>query len=117
MQLVFLATAVDPNRNKCSYLGCEQYGEIYVTPLEHLKAAVDLAGGIPDLAKAATASGAKKVERAHVWNWLHREGRVPGDYVLQVSKAVGFKVSPHDMRPDLYPNASDGLPLTDSDAA
>ncbi|WP_024556621.1 transcriptional regulator [Franconibacter pulveris 1160] len=36
--------------------------------------------------------------------------KVPGELVLKVSKAIGFKVTPHELRPDLYPNPTDGLP-------
>lgn len=42
-------------------------------------------------------------------NWLQR-GRVPSERVLDVARAVGFGVTPHELRPDLYPNADDGLP-------
>ena len=30
--------------------------------------------------------------------------------VLKVSEVVDFKVTPHELRPDLYPNPTDGLP-------
>jgi DNA-binding transcriptional regulator YdaS (Cro superfamily) len=36
--------------------------------------------------------------------------KVPGELVLKVSKALEWKVTPHELRPDLYPNPTDGLP-------
>jgi Uncharacterized protein conserved in bacteria, prophage-related len=34
---------------------------------------------------------------------------------LKWSAATGFQVTPHDLRPDIYPNPTDGIP--DRDAA
>lgn len=42
--------------------------------------------------------------------WL-ASGIVPADRVLSVAKAVDYQVTPHDLRPDLYPHPEDGLPL------
>ncbi|WP_353614054.1 YdaS family helix-turn-helix protein [Mangrovibacter phragmitis] len=42
-------------------------------------------------------------------HWRNRyHGIVPADRVLQIYGATG--VTPHELRPDLYPNPSDGLP-------
>ncbi|CAM6957563.1 TPA: helix-turn-helix domain-containing protein [Escherichia coli] len=44
-----------------------------------------------------------------VSRWKNRyQGMVPADRVLQIYAATG--VTPHELRPDLYPNPSDGLP-------
>lgn len=44
--------------------------------------------------------------------------RVPIGRVIAVCRAADWKVTPNDLRPDLYPNRSDGLPSTDDrDAA
>jgi len=40
-----------------------------------------------------------------------KTGQVPPDRVLDVARAVGFKVTPHELRPDLYPHPDDGLPV------
>lgn len=72
--------------------------------------AVELLGGQTQLAAAATACGPKKVEQSHVWNWLNRDSKVPGEYAIAVAKATGFRVTPHELRPDLYPNQKDGIP-------
>lgn len=36
--------------------------------------------------------------------------RVPAEEVLPASYALGFKVSPHELRPDKYPNPTDAIP-------
>lgn len=36
---------------------------------------------------------------------------LPGERVLAVACATGWRVTPHELRPDLYPNPTDGLPL------
>lgn len=45
----------------------------------------------------------------HGWR---KAGRVPPDRVIGVSRAVDFKVTPHELRPDLYPHPEDGLPAS-----
>lgn len=41
-------------------------------------------------------------------------GRVPdAAAVLKLAAATGWKVTPHDLRPDIYPNPTDGLPADD----
>lgn len=36
---------------------------------------------------------------------------VPADRVIQIARATGWCVTPHELRPDLYPNAGDGVPV------
>ena len=43
------------------------------------------------------------LSQAHVWNWL-RAGRVPAERVLPIYRATGGAVSPHELRPDIYPD-------------
>lgn len=69
-----------------------------------LEKAIKVANGQTGLARLI------QVQQANVWNWLHRDKKVPGEYVLPISRAVGFKVTPHELRPDIYPNPTDGLP-------
>ena len=40
-----------------------------------------------------------------------RRGAVPADMVIPVAKAIGFAVTPHELRPDIYPHPEDGLPV------
>lgn len=51
------------------------------------------------------------VKQAHIWNWLNKKsGEVPPQHVIPISMATENKVTPHDLRPDIYPNPTDGLP-------
>lgn len=64
--------------------------------VEHLKRAVEIAGGQAPLARAIG------VKQQHVWNWLHRDCKTPAEHVLAIEKAVGGQVSRHDLRPDVF---------------
>ncbi|WP_061382635.1 transcriptional regulator [Citrobacter werkmanii] len=35
---------------------------------------------------------------------------IPARFVLKLSELVGWAITPHEVRPDLYPNKNDGLP-------
>lgn len=73
-----------------------------------LKKAIDKSGGQTHLAKLITDISGKTVKQQQVWNWLNRNKRIPSDKVLLVELATGI---PRDqLRPDLYPNKTDGLP-------
>lgn len=66
-----------------------------------MSVAIDLVG----LQRLATAVGVsyqaiRKYER----------GTVTAERVLAVSRATDWKVTPHDLRPDLYPNPFDAMP-------
>ncbi|EPN9159123.1 transcriptional regulator, partial [Escherichia coli] len=37
--------------------------------------------------------------------------RVPAEEVIPACKALGWGVTPHELRPDKYPNPTDGLPV------
>jgi DNA-binding transcriptional regulator YdaS (Cro superfamily) len=43
-----------------------------------------------------------------VQNYL--KTRTPSEKVIGVSEATNWQVTPHDLRPDLYPHPHDGLP-------
>lgn len=64
-----------------------------------------IAGGQSQLARSIGG----RVKQQHVYQWL-RAG-IPADHVIAVARAVQFAVSPHELRPDIYPNAADGLPV------
>jgi DNA-binding transcriptional regulator YdaS (Cro superfamily) len=68
--------------------------------MEAIKKAITEAGGLGATAKILG------ISPQAVCKWRC----VPDGRVLALSKAAGYKVTPHDLRPDLYPNASDGLP-------
>lgn len=55
------------------------------------------------------------VSAQRVSNWRTRG--IPGDQVLSFCKAIEWKITPHELRPDVYPNSSDGLPANLDQAA
>jgi DNA-binding transcriptional regulator YdaS (Cro superfamily) len=53
-----------------------------------------------------------KVTTSHIYNWIERDQKVPADWVLALSECAEWKITPHQLRPDLYPHKDDGLPVT-----
>lgn len=44
------------------------------------------------------------------------KNKVPGELVVRVARAIDWKVTAHELRPDLYPNPTDGLPSQEASA-
>lgn len=44
-----------------------------------------------------------------VYKWEKSE-RIPSEYVLTIAAATHYQVTPHELRPDIYPHPLDGLP-------
>lgn len=44
-----------------------------------------------------------------VYKW-EKSGVVPPEYVLAICEEADWEVTPHDLRPDIYPHPSDGMP-------
>lgn len=65
-----------------------------------IKDIADKAGGVVALSKALGLS------RGAVSQW----DVVPSERVLSVCAATNWRVTPHELRPDLYPNLYDALP-------
>jgi DNA-binding transcriptional regulator YdaS (Cro superfamily) len=51
------------------------------------------------------------VTQSAVHQWI-AGGRVRAEQVLDVAAAAGWRVTPHELRPDLYPHPDDGMPKT-----
>jgi DNA-binding transcriptional regulator YdaS (Cro superfamily) len=51
-----------------------------------------------------------KVQVAHISNWINRDGKIPSEWVIACCNSVHWKVTPHELRPDIYPHPHDGLP-------
>lgn len=49
------------------------------------------------------------VSQAMISKWA-RGVRVSGEVVLKFCSDSDWQVTPHELRPDLYPNSKDGLP-------
>lgn len=41
------------------------------------------------------------------------KNKIPGELVVKVARVMEWKVTPHELRPDLYPNPTDALPEKD----
>jgi len=44
-----------------------------------------------------------------VSKWMSR-GKVPPRRILPLCKALGWKITPHEIDPEAYPSPTDGLP-------
>jgi DNA-binding transcriptional regulator YdaS (Cro superfamily) len=58
----------------------------------------------------ADAARALGVTRQAMQLWVESDSQVPPDRVLSIAGALGWSVTPHDLRPDIYPFPTDGLP-------
>ncbi|MCU6205123.1 transcriptional regulator [Enterobacter cloacae] len=47
-----------------------------------------------------------------VANWIIRN-RVPSERVIKLCEFGGWKVTPHELRPDLHPTPTSGIPVQD----
>lgn len=75
---------------------------VMITPLQK---AIDLCGGQTALACKSD------IPQPTISAWVNRfSHRVGVDFVLKVSEATEWKISPHELRPDIYPHRQDGLP-------
>lgn len=80
---------------------------------EHLVRAVKLCGGQVGLANAIRRVRPNtRVTQSHVWKWLNQVvgATPPAEWARTIAEAVEWQVTPHDLRPDLYPNPTDALP-------
>ena len=78
-----------------------------------LSEAVKKAGGQVALAAAIRLfMPTANVQQGHVWKWLNglKGETPPAEYVLPIAAATGWEITPHQLRPDIYPNILDGLP-------
>lgn len=75
-----------------------------MTNIHVFQTACDAAGGKGRLAAALG------VTPPSVHQWYDGTRPLPADRVLAVSRATDWAVTPHQLRPDIYPNPTDGLP-------
>lgn len=71
--------------------------------MDALNRAIEIAGSQQALAERVGSN------QTRVSEWKRR-GKVADGAVLGVAAAVDFEVTPHQLRPDLYPHPEDGLP-------
>lgn len=87
---------------------------------ETLQKAVDLAGGQAHLARGIRDRiVGSKIGQVHVWGWLNsvKFEVPPAEVVLAIADFLEYRVTPHDLRPDLYPNPSDAMPSIEKEKA
>lgn len=53
----------------------------------------------------------RTITQAHISNWIHRDGKVPPDWIIPCSQTVNYKVTPNRLSSALYPHKHDGLPV------
>lgn len=71
------------------------------SPLTMLAKAIDVAGGPVKLSLALG------LHKTAVYKW----DLCPPDRVISVCELINWEVTPHQLRPDIYPNQLDGMPL------
>lgn len=77
----------------------------------YLEKIIELLGGKQQSLADALATGEEPIKQAHVWNWLNvTVNGIPERHVIKACKAVDWQVTPHQLRPDIYPHPKDGLP-------
>lgn len=80
---------------------------------ESLIKAVDLAHGQAPLARGIRdRMPGSKIGQVHIWGWLNtvKIEVPPAEVVLAIADFLEYKITPHELRPDLYPNPNDALP-------
>lgn len=73
--------------------------------IDGLEKAIELVGGQNPLARAITVAintPDKTVKQGRIWQWLHRDGKVPAEYCIAIERATGGAVTRHELRPDIY---------------
>ena len=87
---------------------------------ETLLKAVALAGGQVHLARGIQSRiPGSKIGQVHVWGWLNavKMEVPPAETVIAICETVNWQITPNVLRPDIYPNATDGLPSEEQEAA
>lgn len=80
--------------------------------MEYLQKIISIFGGKKSaLASKLVAYGPKnKLTGSHINNWIARDKKIPSEWIIPLARAVDFNVTPHELRPDIYPHPEDGLP-------
>lgn len=61
-----------------------------------IQIAIEFAGSQTALAKKLG------VTQQNVWNWLHRDKKIPVERAIQIERVTNEKVKRHDLRPDIF---------------
>lgn len=63
----------------------------HVTPVDALRSAIDLAGGLSSLAEKLSARRDEQISPPRVWNWLNRDGGAPSEFCPDIEAITGVK--------------------------
>lgn len=80
---------------------------------ESLIKAIDMAGGQAQLARGIRKYlPGSKIGQVTVWGWLNtvKFEVPPPETVLPIAESLEWKMTPHELRSDLYPNPGDAMP-------
>lgn len=72
--------------------------------IENFKKAISKAG-----TQTALAEKIPNGKQTTIAQWIAR-GWVPPERVIDVCAAINYQVTPHEIRPDIYPHPDDALP-------
>jgi DNA-binding transcriptional regulator YdaS (Cro superfamily) len=78
------------------------------TPSEAAAKAIELLGGPAEAARRLAVERGVKIGAWAVSKW--RTSMTPADWVLWLARLTSWVVTPHELRPDLYPHPDDGMP-------
>ena len=70
--------------------------------IDHLRITIKAQGG------SGQVSRRMGVKQARLCNWLAR-GSIPAEWIITLCGALEWVVTPHQLRPDLYPHWLDGM--------
>jgi hypothetical protein len=78
-----------------------------------LSEAIQMAGGQAHLGRGIRERiPGSKIGQVHVWGWMNsvRMEVPPPEAVIPICDFLDWRMTPHRLRPDLYPNPSDAIP-------
>jgi DNA-binding transcriptional regulator YdaS (Cro superfamily) len=71
-------------------------------PIKDLRRTIKLKGGSGEVSRRMG------VKQARLCNWLAR-GSIPAERIIPLCSALEWVITPHQLRPDLYPHWLDGM--------
>ena len=54
------------------------------------------------------------VSQSLISHWVTERKQIAPEWVLRICELSEWRVTPHEVRPDIYPNPSDGLPAQEA---
>lgn len=82
--------------------------------IQTLNSAIEMAGSQSALADVISKFIGRKIAQGNVWAWLkspNADHMPPAEYVIPICRGLGYRITPHELRPDIYPHPDDGMRL------